>query len=188
MARNCIDSLIDLAGGFSGKILVEKPCKITKIYSQYLVDVEYYDNNVADTLYKVPVKHMQSKNAYIFLGLRIGDYGTVRFFDNDISNYWKSSSTGSDEQRKHDINDNLFTPGFYPQESQYLFPDGDVVVGTTGGAAISLSGADITISGGNITISGGTINIGGNSSIDGKVFLEHTHSNGNNGSPTGGVL
>lgn len=43
-------------------------------------------------------------------------------------------------------------------------------------------------SGGNITINGGNITIKGNTTIDGKSFLGHVHSNGNNGANTGGVV
>lgn len=43
-------------------------------------------------------------------------------------------------------------------------------------------------SGGNITISGGNITLQGNTTISGKEFLSHTHTNGNNGGPTGGVI
>ncbi len=188
MNRNCIESLGDLIRGLSGTMLVEKPCRITKVYSQYLVDVEYYDNNKSDILYKVPVKHLQTESAYIFLGLKAGDRGTVRFFDNDVTNYYKSVQTPGTEVRIHDINDNFFTLGYYPQSEQYIFPDGDLVIGTGSGAVINLAGEGITITGGNISISGSSINIGSNSTIDGKVFLEHTHSNGNEGNPTGGVL
>lgn len=43
-------------------------------------------------------------------------------------------------------------------------------------------------SGGNISIIGGNINIDGNTKIDGVSFLDHRHSNGNLGGPTGGVI
>lgn len=188
MNRNYIDSLSDFIRGLSGTMLVEKPCKITKVYSQYLVDVEYYDNNKADMLYKVPVKHLQTQSSYIFLGLNVGDRGTVRFFDNDVADYYRSSLSTSTESRLHNINDNLFSLGYYPQTEQYIIPEGDVVIGTNSGAVISLKGDGITITGGSISINGSSVNIGENSTIDGKIFLEHTHSNGNEGNPTGGVL
>ena len=43
--RDCNDSFNDILDGFSNATLVEKPCKIVKVNSQYCVDVEYYDNN-----------------------------------------------------------------------------------------------------------------------------------------------
>ena len=54
---------------------------------------------------------------------------------------------------------------------------------------VIIEGDNITISGNsNITITGGNISISGNTTIDGKKFLAHTHSNGNEGNPTGGVI
>ena len=43
-------------------------------------------------------------------------------------------------------------------------------------------------SGGNITINGGKITLSGTTVIEGKKFLEHTHSNGHQGENTGGVV
>ena len=189
MPRTANDSLIDILSGLSGSMLVEKPAKIVKVNSQYSVDIEYYDNNEVDYLYNVPVKHLQTKKAFIFLGLNTGDSGTVRFFDNDVTGYYSNSEYISDEERSHDINDNLFSLGFYPSNEQYIFPTGDIVIGTTAGATINLTSNSITINGGNIAItgsgnvniSGSSINIGSDTTIDGKKFLEHTHSNGNEG-------
>ena len=171
------------------EILVEKPCKVTKVHSPYLVDVEYYDNNKTDYICNVPVKNLQTTGAFVYLALKEGDYGTIRFFDNDITAYIKSfDEVTYPENRQHNINDNLFSIGFYPNNAQYELPSGDVVIGTTSGALISINGKNININGGNITISGSSIDINSDVKIDGKNFLEHTHSNGNEGSPTGGVI
>lgn len=43
-------------------------------------------------------------------------------------------------------------------------------------------------SAGNITIQGGNVTIGDNTTIDGRPFLSHVHTNGNNGANTGGVV
>lgn len=186
--RTFNDSLDDILNGFSNAILVEKPCKIIRVNSQYSVDIQYFDNNTADYLYNVPVKHLQTQKAYVFLGLSAGDCGTVRFFDNDVTDYRNGTSQKYPDKRCHDINDNVFSAGFYPAKSQYVFPAGDIVIGTTSGAVINITGEDITITGGTINITGSSINLGSETTIDGKKFLEHTHSNGNNGSPTGAVL
>ncbi len=189
MTRSCNDSFNDILDNLLLAALVEKPCKITKVHSQSLVDVEYFDNNQKDTLCKVPVKHLQTNNGFIYFGLKPGDCGTVKFFDNNVADYYKSMPeiiTGAG--RLHNINDNLFSIGFYPSSEQYLFPEGDVVVGTTSGATINITENSINITGGEITINGSAVTISGDTTIDGKIFLSHTHSNGNNGSPTGGVL
>lgn len=181
MARTCEDALDDIFNGFSAQTLVEKPCVVSRVINQYTVDVTYYDNNEPNTLVNVPVKHFQTNSAFIFLGLKVGDCGTVRFFDNDVNAYYDGSDVASDEERTHDLNDNCFTYGFYPSTKQYVFPDGDIVIGTTSGAIISLTQNSITITGGAVTI-------GENTTIDGVNFLNHTHSNGNQGNPTGAVI
>ena len=186
--RTFNDGLDDILNGFSKSLPVEKPCRITRVNSQYSVDVEYYDNSGVDNLYNVPVKHIQTQSAYVFLGLKSGDCGTIRFFDSDVGDYYGGTTQKIPETRCHDINDNLFSVGFYPAQSQYVFPQGDIVIGTTSGAVINVTGENITITGGTIDISGSSVNLGNDTTIDGKKFLEHTHTNDNNGSPTGGVI
>jgi len=188
MTRQCSDSLNNILENLLTNFLVEKPCKVINVHSQYLVDIEYYTNNQSDILYKVPIKHIQTQNAYIYFGIKEGDRGTVRFFDDNISEYLKNSGIISTETEKHGINNNLFSPGFYPSKEQYLFPQGDIVIGTTKGSLIQITDEAININGGDITIEGGNITISGNTQIDGKAFLTHKHSNGNNGNPTGAVI
>ena len=112
----------------------------------------------------------------------------MRFFDTDVTNYIHGSSKTSEAVRKHDINDNAFSCGFYPSPEQYAFPQGDIIVGTTSGASVNISGNNITITGANVTINASEVTLGAQTTIDGKVFLEHTHSNGNEGNPTGAVI
>ena len=84
---------------------------------------------------------------------------------------------------------NLFTEE-YP--NSWGFSDGDFlfkVNSATGELVISTYGGTIKMdSAGNININGGNITISGNTTIDGKMFLTHQHSNGNEGSNTGGVV
>ena len=118
--RTFNDGLDDILNGFSKSLPVEKPCRITRVNSQYSVDVEYYDNSGVDNLYNVPVKHIQTQSAYVFLGLKSGDCGTIRFFDSDVGDYYGGTTQKIPETRCHDINDNLFSVGFYPAQSQYV--------------------------------------------------------------------
>lgn len=168
---------------------VQYPAKIIKVNSQDNVNLEYYSNGVADTLSNVPVKHLKSPTGFFIIKLKVGDKGVVRFFDDDIDLYRTSGVIAeSSEVKVHDINDNLFEGGFYPDSENYTYPEGDVVMGTNAGALISMTGNGIIISGGAINISGSSVNIGENVTIDGKNFLEHVHSNGNQGANTGGVV
>lgn len=55
---------------------------------------------------------------------------------------------------------------------------------------VRLTHDDITLSTGsaNVTLSGGTVSITGDLVINGQEYKAHTHSNGHNGAPTGGIL
>ena len=168
---------------------VQYPAKIIKVNSQDNVNLEYYSNGVADTLSNVPVKHLKSPTGFFIIKLKVGDKGVVRFFDDDIDLYRTSGVIAeSSEVKVHDINDNIFEGGFYPDSENYTYPEGDVVMGTNAGALISMTGKGINISGGAINISGSSVNISENVTIDGKSFLSHVHSNGNQGANTGGVV
>lgn len=170
-------------------VRVQYAAKIIKVNSQDSVNIEYYSNGVADILQNVPVRHLKSPTGFFILKLKEGDRGIVRFFDDDIDLYRTSGVIAeSSEVKVHDINDNIFEIGFYPDTENYIYPDGDLVVGTKAGALISMTGDGINITGGNINITGSTVNIGNNTTIDGKVFLDHIHSNGNNGADTGPVV
>ncbi|MGN0031156.1 MAG: hypothetical protein ACI37Q_04290 [Candidatus Gastranaerophilaceae bacterium] len=168
---------------------VQFAAKIIKVNSQDSVNIEYYSNGVADILQNVPVRHLKSPTGFFILKLKVGDRGVVRFFDDDIDLYRTSGVVAeSSEVKVHDINDNIFEIGFYPDNENYIYPDGDLVIGTKAGALISLTENKINISGGDIAITGSNVNIGNNTTIDGKVFLEHVHSNGNQGANTGPVV
>lgn len=57
-----------------------------------------------------------------------------------------------------------------------------------GNSSLKLKETESNINSGTITLTGETININGNLIINGKPYLDHTHSNGNEGNPTGGVI
>lgn len=168
---------------------VQYPAKVVKVNSQDNVNIEFYSNGKADILSNVPVKHLKSPTGFFIIKIKEGDKGVVRFFDDDIDLYRTSGVISeSSEAKVHDINDNLFEGGFYPDTENYTYPEGDVVLGTNTGALISMTGNGINISGGVISISGSSVNLGKNVTIDGKQFLNHVHSNGNQGANTGGVV
>ena len=168
------EALDDIFNGFSASTLVEKPCVVSKVIDNYTVDITYYDNNEPNTLVNVPVKHLQTNSAFIFLKLKAGDCGTVRFFDNDVTAYYNGSDAASNEERTHDLNDNEFTYGFYPSAKHYVFPDGDIVIGTTGGGKITIKDTD---AGTTINITGAKVTLGEATTIDGVPFLTHVHYN-----------
>lgn len=160
--RTCEDAIEDLLNGLSGDMLVEKPAKIIKVHNQYLVDVEYDNGGEKDFLYNVPVKHLQTNSAFVFLKLKQGDKGTIRFFDNDVDEYKNGSSNVSTEIRKHDINDNFYDYGFYPENEQYIMPDGEICIGLKNGTALMQfdENGDIVLSANNLTINATSLNNG----------------------------
>ena len=180
MTNYSLNKIKSIQSNQSTKTYVEKPCRIVKVHSPYMVDVEYFDNNKSDVLYKVPVNHLQTSKAFVFLTLRVGDRGTLRFLDNDVQNYMQGNGVESTEIRKHSVNDGMFCLGFYPNPEQYVLPEGDVSVGNTEGTVITVSGNKIKIYGENITIEGEDLKIeesnvsiiGGDTSVSGgKVEL-----------------
>ena len=109
--------------------------------------------------------------------------------DSSINDYIDGETAYNFDDRQHNSNDGCFELGFVPNPSSYIFPPGEITIGSkTGSALITVDGENISISGGNVQISGATVNIGEQTIIDGKVFLEHQHSNGNQGANTGGVV
>jgi len=173
MRKRSLESLKNILRGLSKNIFVEKPCKIVNVHpSQNMVDVEYYDEYETDILYNVPVRHFQSGSAYIFLKLNAGDRGTIRFLDNDVSYYSKNFEGAGNDKRTHNINDGIFSLGFYPSTEQLTFSNDELVIRS--------GNATITINNGNISISGGNVN------IQNINFLEHKHMAGN--TQTSGVI
>ena len=210
--RDFESSLNRILHGNKNSIHVMYPCKIISVNSQHSVNIEYYKNGEADILYNVPVKHKQTSSAFFIIKLKKGDKGVVSFFDDDIELYRTSGTIAeSSEVKTHDLNDNLFEVGFYPDNENYEFPDGDLVIGTTAGAVISLTEQTINISAsnsnitipnnsvtGNIEITGnvkitgnlevtGTSTLTGACTFEGKEWLSHTHLSTVPDSPTGGV-
>ena len=127
-------------------VRVQYAAKIIKVNSQDSVNIEYYSNGVADILQNVPVRHLKSPTGFFILKLKEGDRGIVRFFDDDIDLYRTSGVIAeSSEVKVHDINDNIFEIGFYPDNENYIYPDGDLVIGTNAGGIISITDSEIVI-------------------------------------------
>lgn len=69
--------------------------------------------------------------------------------------------------------------------------DGVKIINKDGGSSsLLVQEGSITLSNGqsSITIDGGNVSITGTLTINGQAYLSHTHTNGNGGSPTGGVI
>lgn len=97
------------------------------------------------------------------------------FSDREFNSYYHSGEVSSlSTYRMHDLSDSLCIP---------------IIWGTSGTQDYNIfSDGDVNISGNIINLTAQKINIHGELIINGKPFLEHTHSNGNQGNPTGGVI
>ena len=125
-----------------------------------------------------------------------------RFFDRSTEGYLKSDFDYNSDDRQHDINDRCFELGFIPDSEAFVYPENtDIEIGLKDGSVkVSFTSGNINIITQNANIQASTVSITGNVNItgnltasgtctfSGKEFLGHTHSNGNQGSPTGGVL
>lgn len=169
---------------------VQCPAKVEAVNGNY-VDVKLYVNDEYPdiVIYHVPIQRPETQRTYIFLGIKAGDRGVCRFFDRSVEGYLQSNFDYNSDDRQHNINDRCFELGFLPDKEAFVYPEADIEIGLKDGSAkINITDGNISIIGGNINITGSSVNLGSNTTIDGKVFLEHTHSNGHEGSPTGAVL
>ena len=89
--------------------------------------------------------------------------------------------------RMHDLTDAIAIVGIrsLPQMIQILTDCLHLFYGTS---RLQLKESEADISSGTINLQADTININGNLIINGQAYTAHTHSNGNGGSPTGGVI
>ena len=182
---NSYNAFEDVMNALKESINCSLPCQVEAVNGNY-VDVRMIRNDDIEDLIisNVPIKREETARAYIFLGIKQGDRGTLTFYDKSIEDYMLGDEDYNYDTRTHSIQDRCFSLGFVPDPEAFVYPEGL----KDGSAKITISGGNITISGGNINITGSNVSLGSNTTIDGKVFLEHTHSNGNQGSPTGGVI
>lgn len=150
-------------------MFVLNPCEVVNVNGNY-VDVKIYINDEYPNmvLYNVPIQRQETQRAYIFLGIKEGDRGTLKFFDRSTEGYLQSDFDYNSDDRQHSINDRCFELGFIPDKEAYVYPNNvDIEIGLKGKSVkmsftesgIAITG-DVTIDG-DLTVSGtvkGTIN------------------------------
>ena len=89
--------------------------------------------------------------------------------------------------RMHDLTDAIAIVGIrsLPQMIQILTDCLHLFYGTS---SLQLKESEADIFSGTINLQADTVNINGNLIINGQAYTAHTHSNGNDGAPTGSVL
>ena len=131
-----LSSLDDFINGFGNSVNVQLPAVIKTVNSDGSVDVLVIRNDEdPDVVFpNVPVKHYETQRAYIFLGLKVGDKGLIRFCDKSIEGY-KQNGIDTPDDRTHSLNDGVFEIGFYPASERYAFPaDKTIEIGNKNGS------------------------------------------------------
>ena len=167
--KNINEQLEEFINYIKNSINCQLPAKVVKVNTDGTVDLEVFRNDEIENqkLISIKIKHIESTKAYVFLGVSVGDYGIVRFFDTSIQDYVQGDAGYNYDDRSHNSNDATFELGFIPNPSSYTFPTGhDLVIGTKDGKCL------ITIdTGGNVVIEGATsIKLG--SGATNKVLTE----------------
>lgn len=105
------------------------PCKITAINEDGTVDVLVFRNDgVKNCVFpNVPIYHIETGRAYVFLGVQVGDRGVIRYFDRSVEAYKDGNEEDTSDIRQHSLSDGLFQIGFLPSTEKYAYPTGKTI-------------------------------------------------------------
>ena len=191
------------------EIKVQLPCKVVSvdyINNQVNLEILDYDHNEKGELVNYPIipnvpirQPLYSGSAYVVLPVRIGDVGTIEFFDSSVDDL---TTTGNNEfdytEEWHSLNNGLFTNGFLPKNKLFAIDsEAKIILGTHSGSFTFKVNSDdtLTMITPNINIITGTLNVTGDIHATGTITADtevvgagknlstHTHT-GNQGSPT----
>ena len=192
----------------SKRIRVHMPCKVIAVNGT-TVDVQiqgkedsgfgYYTE--FPLLLDLPIIYNNyTSKAYIITPVQVGDTGIVEFLDFNTSNFNKDGNTAiTSDQYPHALNNGSFINGFIPTSNQINIPkDKPIIIGLNNNTftlsvdekgALQIQAESIVIKSKNsLAIDAKSVDIKSDVIIDGFSFKSHTHSNGNEGSNTGGVV
>lgn len=123
------------------------PCKVEAVYGNY-VDVLMIRNDELEDIIisNVPIKRPETGRAYIYLGIKKGDRGTLTFYDKSIENYIQGDERYNGDDRCHSLQDRSFSLGFVPNNEAFIYPENaDIEIGLKDGSAkINLTNGTIT--------------------------------------------
>lgn len=114
------------------EIKVMLPCKVTKVNhdgNYVTVEILDYDSDEIGNAQEyapvtnIPIRQpMDSGSAYIRLPVRVGDIGTIEFFDSSVDDLVTSNVHTYDlTEDWHKLSDNLFTNGFLPNDKLFIY-------------------------------------------------------------------
>lgn len=180
-----------LLNDLTDDLRVNAPCQVVGVDGNY-VDVTIFRNdpNPDMVLYHVPIQRPETQRAYIFLGIAVGDRGTLKFFDRSTEAYLQSDFNYNSDDRQHNINDRAFQLGFIPDAEAFVYPtNAEIEIGLKSQTAkITFNEGTISIVGdvniiGNLTVSG-SVTATGEVTGNGIPLSTHIHGNGNEGADT----
>ena len=203
-----MESINELASKFFENVTDELycllPCQVVGVNGNY-VDVKVFinDNEPDMVLYHVPIQREETNRAYIFLGIKQGDRGVLKFFDRSVEGYLQSDFDYNSDDRQHDISDRCFELGFLPDAEAYEYlttasiefglkngkcaisinDDGTLNVNST--VAMNVTAPTVTITG-NVVVNG-TIEATGEITGNSIPLSAHKHSGVQTGSGTSGL-
>ena len=201
--------LFNRLNDLSEEIKVQLPCQVVSVnYEKNQVDLKILDYNHNekgelidyDIIPDVPIRQpLYSGSAYIVLPVRVGDIGTIEFFDSSVDDLITTGNYEFDYTEEwHSINNGLFTNGFLPKDKIFSIDnEAKIAIGTHSGSFTFKVNSDdtLTLVTPNINIITGTLNVTGDIHATGTITADtevigagknlstHTHT-GNQGSPT----
>lgn len=131
----------------------------------------------------IPVAVFGAGNFCFSLPVKEDDIGIIVSCDGDIS-IWKkilNKFTPATEQ-KHRYKDGIFFPLIINNFTFAQDDENSLLLSSTDGAT------KISIAENKISIQAADVEITGKLTINNQEYVSHTHSNGNGGAPTGGVI
>lgn len=201
--------LFNRLNDLKGEIKVQLPCRVKSVdYENNQVDVEIldYDHDEAGRLINYPIipnvpirQPIYSGSIYMILPVRVGDEGTIEFFDSSVADLTSTGVFDFDYSEEwHSINYGLFTNGFL-SKNKVIPVDKNLklVMASSSGTFIFKvnSNDELEITTPNMKLNGNLIvngNINSNGTVTGttdvvgggKSLKSHTHTDSQGGSTT----
>lgn len=199
--------LLNRFNDLKNEIKVQLPCEVHSvdyINNQVSVKILDYDHNEQggledyEIIPNVPIRQpLYSGSAYIYLPVRIGDVGTIEFFDTSVDDLIATGNYDFDYTEEwHTLNNGLFTNGFLPKNKLFAIDsNAKIVLGSHSGSFTFKVNADdtLTVVTPNINITTGTLTVNGDIHAtgtitgdtevigNGKALSTHTHKDSKGG-------
>lgn len=190
-----------------GEIKVQLPCEVVSVNhnaNQVNIKILDYNHDEKGELVEYPIipnvpirQPMYSGSAYIVLPVRVGDVGTIEFFDSSVDDLVATSNYEFDYTEEwHSINNGLFTNGFLPKNKLFAVDsNAKIVMGSHSGSFTLKVNSDdtLTIVTPNINVITGTLNVSGDIHATGTITADtdvlgagkslksHTHTDSQGG-------